>query len=90
MTSLRRLVGELHEIEQLLGALVGGLAIEAIHAADEAQIFGRGEPAEQGHAFRHNADLALQVERAGGERLAENLDRSRAGLEQAGKHLDGG
>ena len=62
---LARLVGELHEIEQLVGALIGGLAVETVHPADEAQILGRGEAAEQSHALRHHADLTLQVERTG-------------------------
>src|ERR1700683_2354334 len=34
-----RLIGELHEIEQFGGALASGFAVEAVHAADEIQIF---------------------------------------------------
>ena len=90
VTSFLVLVGQLHEFEQLLGAQVGGLLVQAVHAADEAQILGRGEAAEQRHAFGHDADLALQLEGRCAEGLAENLDGAGAGLEQAGEHLDGG
>ena len=37
---LFRLVGEVHEVEEFFGAAVGGFAIEAVHAADEAEVFG--------------------------------------------------
>ncbi len=61
------LVGEVHEVEEFVGAAVGGFAVEAVHAADEAEIFRRGEAAEEGEAFGDDADLALDVEGVGGE-----------------------
>ena len=84
------LAGEAHEVEQLLGALVGGGAIEAIHAADEAEVLGGGETAEEGHALGNDADVALELGGVGGEVLAENADAAGGGCEQAGEHLDGG
>ena len=51
------LVGEAHELEEFGGAGCGGGAVEAVHAADEAEVFGGGEPAEEGHAFGDDADL---------------------------------
>src|SRR3984957_9295130 len=52
-------VGELHEFEQLLGALAGGGTVEAIHAADEIEILGTGQALEKPHAFGHDTDLPL-------------------------------
>ena len=54
------------------------------------EILGRGQPAKQGHAFRHYADLAFQVECRSVEGLAKNLNRTRARLEQTGEHFDRG
>ncbi len=85
-----RFVGEVHEVEQFFGALVGGVAIETVHATDEAEVFGCGEAAEEGEAFRDNADLTLEFERMGGEVEAEELDLAGGGSEQAGEHFDGG
>ena len=87
---LASLVGKLHELQKLLRALIGGLAVQSIHSADKAEILGRGEAAEECHAFGHYADLALEVERRSAEWLAENLNGARARLEQTGKHLDSG
>jgi len=68
------LVGQLHEFEQFLGAKVGGLLIQAVHAADKSKIFRGGEAAEESHAFRYNADLALELESRCTEGLAKNLN----------------
>ena len=61
-------VGEAHELEELVGAGGGGGGVEAVHAADEAEIFGCGEAAEEGEAFGDDADLALDFDGVGGER----------------------
>src|SRR3984957_17363765 len=84
------LVGELHEIEEFGGALGGGLAIEAVHAADKIQILRAGQPSEEGHAFGDDADLALHFDGVGGEIEAEDFDASRGRGEQASEHLDSG
>ena len=65
-------------------------AIEAVHAADEAQVFRGGEAAEKREAFGDDADLALDFEGMGGEVEAEKLDVARGGREQPGHHFDGG
>ena len=41
-----RLIGELHEVEQLGGALGGGIAVEAVHASGEAEELSAGEATE--------------------------------------------
>ena len=56
-------VGEVHKFEQLFGALQRGGLVEAVHAADEAEILAGGQAAEQRHAFGNDADLALQLSR---------------------------
>src|SRR5579864_6544282 len=60
---LFRLVGEMHEIEELGGSLRCGLAVEAVYASNKIQILGAGETAEEGHAFGHDSNLALHLER---------------------------
>ena len=64
--------------------------VEAIHAADEGEVFAGGELAEEGHAFGNDADVAFDFDGVGEEVLAENLDGARGGCEEAGEHLDGG
>ena len=82
--------GEAHELEELGGSVVGGGEIEAIHAADEAEVFGCGEATEESEAFGHDADLALDLDGVGDGVKTEDLNRARGGGEQAGEHLDGG
>ena len=84
------LAGEAHELEQLLGALEGCGAIEAVHLAYEAEVLGRGETAEERHALGNDADVALELGGVCGEVLAENADAAGGGCEQAGEHFDGG
>jgi hypothetical protein len=84
------LIGELHEVEQLGGALGGGGAVQAIHASGEVEELGAGEAAEQRHAFGDDADLALDVYGIGVEIETENFDSPGTGREQPGEHLDGG
>jgi hypothetical protein len=83
-------VGEAHELEELCGAAGGGGAVEAVHAADEGEVFAGGELAEEGHAFGDDADVAFDVDGVIEEVLAEDLDRAGAGGEEAREHLDGG
>ena len=71
---LLRLIGEAHEVQQLGAALLGGGLVEAVHAADEVQVLGRGEFAEERHAFGHDADVALHLNRVREEVFAEDLD----------------
>ncbi len=54
--------GEGHEVEQLGGALSRWFRVEAVHAADEVEVLGRGEAAEEGEAFGDDADLALELD----------------------------
>jgi hypothetical protein len=83
-----RFAGEVHEVEQFFRAPVGGVAIEAIHAADEAEVLGRCEAAEEGKAFRDDADLAFELKRVRREVEAEQLNLAGCGREQAGEHFD--
>jgi hypothetical protein len=82
--------GKVHEFEELFAALESGGVVQAVHLADEAQVFGGGEASEESHAFGNDADLALDFERVRGEIEAEDLNAARGGGEQAGQHLDGG
>src|SRR4051794_39569381 len=84
------LIGELHEIEQLGGSLGGGLPVQAIHASGEAQELGPRQSSKQRHAFGHNANLALNLDRIGIEIKAKYLDAPRSGRQQPRKHFDGG
>jgi hypothetical protein len=81
--------GEAHELEEFGGADGGGGGVEAVHAADEVQVLGCGEAAEEGQAFGDNADLTLEFHGAGSGVEAEDLDGAGGGCEQAGEHLDG-
>src|ERR1700733_14260405 len=83
-------IAELHEIEEFGGALRCGLAIEAVHAADEIEIFGAGEPSEKREALRDDADLALHGDRIFFKVDPKNSDAAFAGSEQAGEHFNGG
>ena len=73
-----------------VGAGGGGGGVEAVHAADEAEVFGCGEAAEEGEAFGDYADLAFDLDGVGGGIEAENLDAAGGRGEEAGEHLDGG
>src|SRR4051812_3833274 len=75
------LVGELHELEQLDGALGGGLAIKTVHASGIAQEFSSGQAAEQSHSFGNDADLALHLDRIRIEIDTQNLDPPGSGGE---------
>src|ERR1700722_7256640 len=84
-----RLIGKLHEVEQLGGSLGRGLAIEAVHASGEAKKFGASEAPKKRHAFRHDSDVALDLDWVGVQIDAENFDAPRARSEQPGQHFDG-
>jgi hypothetical protein len=84
------LIGELHEIEKLGGAFCGSFAIQAVHAADEVEVFGAGEASEESHSFGHHSDLPFDFERSSDEIQAENFDSARRGREQTGEHFDRG
>ena len=66
------------------------VGVEAVHAADEVEIFGCGESAEEREAFRDDADLALDLDGVSGGVEAEDLDAAGGWSEEAGEHLDGG
>jgi hypothetical protein len=55
-------VGEAHKLEEFCGASGGGGGGEAVHAADEAEVLGCGETAEEGEAFGDDSDLALDLD----------------------------
>ncbi len=75
-------VGEAHEFEQLGGAGGGGGGVEAVHAADEAQILGCGEAAEEGEAFGDDADLTADVGGVGGGIESEDIYAAGGGCER--------
>src|SRR6185437_10023874 len=54
-----RPVGELHELEKLLGTLRCGLAVEPVHASRKIQILGAGEPSKKRETFGHNSNCRL-------------------------------
>src|SRR5262249_18994742 len=83
-------ISELHELEEFFGTLASDVAIEAVHLADESEVFGAVEALEEAHALRDDANLALHFDRVGGEIDAEKVHAAGRGSEQAGKHFDGG
>src|SRR5580704_14025881 len=84
------LVRELHEIEQLGGAPGGGYPVEAIHSSGETEELSTGETSEQSHAFGHDANLTLDVDRMSVEIEAEDFDLAGTGRQQSCEHLDRG
>ena len=83
-------VGEAHEVEEFFGSGARGIGVEAVHAADKGEVFGRGETAEKRHALGDDTDLALERDGVLREVFAEDFDAAGGGGEQAGEHLDGG
>ncbi len=81
--------GEAHELEQFGGAGGSGGGVEAVHAADEAEVFSCSEAAEEGEAFGDDADLPLDFDGVGDGVEAEDLDAAGGRGEEAGEHLDG-
>ena len=85
-----RPVRKLHEFQQLFAAFARGLLVQAVHAADEMEIFRSREPLEKSHALRHHADLALHFNRLRGEIQAQQFHASRGRRKQPSQHFDGG
>src|SRR5208283_456462 len=85
---LLRMIGELHEVEQLSAALGRGLPVQPIHAAGKVQELSSREPAEQSHAFGDDSDLPLHFYRMRREIEPENFDPPRSWRQQPGEHLD--
>ena len=84
------LIRQLHEFEQLLCPQRRGRAIEAVHAADKVEVFRARQAFRQGHAFRHHADLALDLDPMAFEAESENLNLTCGWSEQSGEHLERG
>jgi hypothetical protein len=82
--------GEAHEVEELGGASGGGGGVEAVHATDEAEVFGCGEATEEGEAFGDDTDLSFDLDGVGDGVEAKDLDGPGGGCEEASEHLDGG
>src|SRR5882762_4112096 len=74
--------GEAHEFEELFAALERGGAVEAVHLANETEVFRGGEAAEEGQAFGYDADLALDFDGVSGEVHSEDLNAAGGGCEQ--------
>ena len=85
-----RLIGELHEVEEFHRALGRDVPAEAVHVADEIQIFGAGETAEKRDALRHDTDLTLHFDWIIGEIDPENFHAAGRRREEAGEHFDRG
>src|SRR6266404_6310299 len=83
-------VGELHEIEQLLGAALSRHAVQAVHAADKLEILRTRQALEKAHTLGNNADLAFYFNGIRGKVHTEELHAAGSGREQAGQYLDGG
>jgi hypothetical protein len=83
-------VGEAHEVEELFGAGSSGGGVEAVHAADEAEVLGCGEAAEESESFGDYSDLAFDFNWVGGGVEAEDLDAAGGWGEESGEHFDCG
>src|SRR5690348_14633728 len=57
-----RLAIELHEFEELGGALGGSFAVETVHPPGKIQVLGAREPPEKGHAFGNDAYLPFDFD----------------------------
>jgi hypothetical protein len=84
------LIGELHELEKFCCAPGAGVAVEAVHAADEGQVLGSGQAAKQSQTFGYDADLAFNVDDLALEVEPQNFNSARGRSQQPGEHLDGG
>src|SRR6202012_2564240 len=78
-----------NELKNFGGPGPGVARGEAVHTADEVEVFGCGEPAEKGKAFGHYSDLAFDLDGIGSSVEAEDLDATGGRSEQTGEHLDG-
>ena len=84
------LIGELHELEELCRAPGAGVAVEAVHAADEGQVLGSGQAAKESQTLGYDADLAFNVDDLVLEVEPQNFNSARGRSQQPGQHLDGG
>ncbi len=82
--------GEPEELEQLVAARVGGLAIEMVQAGDELEVFGGGEAVVERRSLRHVADTSLHVDRLLDDVEAGNPRATARRPDHAGEDLDGG
>src|SRR5260370_16556076 len=81
-------IGELHEIEQLLGAALGRHAVKPVHAADKLEILRTRQALEKAHALRNNADLALYFDRIRGKVHTEELHAAGSRCKQTRQNFD--
>src|SRR4051812_2686111 len=87
---LAAILGELHRLEQLVGAAGGLGAAQAEQPPDEGEVLAPGEAVEQEHSVRDYADAALHLRRVARDGAAENEHRSRRRGEDAREHRNGG
>ena len=67
-------LGEGHELEQLRSAGGGGGGVEAVHSADEVEVLGCGEAAEEGEALGDDTNLSLDFDGMGSGVEAKDLN----------------
>src|SRR5690348_14089664 len=83
-------VGELHEVQQLVGAPLSRRAIQSIHTPDELQILGTGKSFEKTHSLRNHSNLTFNLDGMRSKVQSEQFDAAGCRCKQAGKHFDGG
>jgi hypothetical protein len=86
---LPAILGEGEEVEQLVGAAAAELAIEAVHAPGEEQVFLTGETLVERQLFGEDSDHTLEREQIAGKREAFDRGIAGGGSQQAREHLDG-
>src|SRR5947209_45601 len=87
---LVRRAGQVHEFQQLGGALDGSGAVQAVHASYKVEELRPGKPLKQHQPFGDHSDAPLDFYAVLLKILAEDADLAAAGAQQPGKHFDGG
>ena len=81
---------EIHRVEQFVYAAPGRLFVQTEHARLEKEKLVGVKRIEQTERFRHHAHAAFQRNGAIAERLTQNADLARIGIEKPGQATDGG
>ena len=90
MTSLRRGIGEAHEVQGVFDAALALGAGDAVELGGKVEIFPAGEAAIGGKHLRHVADSAADLRGSFDDVEAGDRGGALGRLEQGGEHLDGG
>ena len=79
---------EIHQLEQIAGAIAADRRVEAVDLGDERQRLRRRQAIEQREILRHDADAALDRHRIGERIDPEDAHRARGRPQQPGQALD--